>query len=179
MVKGHVLCVIITQSIRKSICDSPFMHKWVKGNFEMLLKFLSIFFNLHWGSVLKASLHWNFLQSLTFLSLFFSYYYHLFFFLFYLFIYLLIYLFICLFWNSSRIINWSFRASKYWRKRGNVRVWSNTFFNKLFIRRRIWKNTPLRAGSINLFRYFVKVVMSTVKFLVKNLSWNIAGIFSN
>ena len=142
MVKGHVLCVIITQSIRKSICDSPFMHKWVKGNFEMLLKFLSIFFNLHWGSVLKASLHWNFLQSLTFLSLFFSYYYHLFFFffffyfffflffffhffffLFYLFIYLLIYLFICLFWNSSRIINWSFRASKYWRKRGNVRVW--------------------------------------------------------
>ena len=94
MVKGHVLCVIITQSIRKSICDSPFMHKWVKGNFEMLLKFLSIFFNLHWGSVLKASLHWNFLQSLTFLSLFFSYYYHLFFFLFYLFIYLFIYLFV-------------------------------------------------------------------------------------
>ena len=90
MVKGHVLCVIITQSIRKSICDSPFMHKWVKGNFEMLLKFLSIFFNLHWGSVLKASLHWYFLQSLTFLSLFVSYYYHLFFF-FILFSYLFVY----------------------------------------------------------------------------------------
>ena len=90
MVKGHVLCVIMTKSIRKSTCDSPFMHKRVKGNFEMLLKFLSIFFNLHWGSVLKASLHWNFLQSLTFLSLFISYYYHLFFF-FILFIYLFVY----------------------------------------------------------------------------------------
>ena len=68
----------------------PLCIKGLKVILRCCWNFYPFFFNLHWGSVLKASLHWNFLQSLTFLSLFVSYYYHLFFF-FILFIYLFVY----------------------------------------------------------------------------------------